>query len=132
MHRLETIAPEVMSLLNEADEKRRLLVSLAACEWAVRQKNIEDPVVPQTLDELRKSSRLSKDLVSTLEKLRDKFDEQYYASHSVDLFGKARVISALIFATSGSANAAETIYEAAMSSDDRENLLKEIKSILSA
>ena len=143
MTRLETISPQVASLLRQADPEKRKLASIGACEVAVRNNRISEPPILSVLQTLRSGGVVAADDKNQLASLCQNLDDAYFSlQEEVDqdsareqealvLFSRARICSAVSFAANSEVDGpAESIYEAALSVDSRQTVLDHVISIL--
>jgi hypothetical protein len=144
MTRLEALLPELAEKLRQASAARQRAASTAACEFAISHAKVEHPLVEKALEKVRKADVLSPKEKTDIDALVTQFDEEYFAAQeaaeegraspdeSVRLFGRARAVAALSFAGNGDAfeTATEAIYEAAATTDDKEELTALIQTVL--
>jgi hypothetical protein len=143
MTRLETLSPDVAGKLQRASVANQRAAALAACEFAIARTGIEHPLVEKALKKVRAAGVLTRKEKAELDTLVAQLDEEYFALQEaaeegrastedyVKVFGQARAVAALSFATGEDAfqAATEAIYEAAATTDDKEELSSRILSM---
>lgn len=144
MTRLETLSPDLAVKMQRASAAKQRAASLAACEFAISHAKVEHPLVKQALKKVRAAGVLTPKEKAELDALAAQLDEEYFAlqeaaeegqASSEDymrVFGQARAVAALAFAGGEDAfqAATEAIYEAAATTDDKEELSARILSVL--
>jgi hypothetical protein len=138
--RLENKDPGIVQRLKKATEEEQRGAAVAVAEWALRQNELGDEEFVAILSNIRLTGAISSDDKVKLEGLIEQFDDQYFHAQDegaaeaeyLDKFGKARAVSALLFAGSADAfaGAAEAIYEASVSTQNESQLLKLVQVIL--
>jgi hypothetical protein len=144
MTRLETLSPDLAGTLQRASVAKQRAVSLAASEFAISHAKVEHPLVQRALEKVRAAGALTQQEKAELDALAAQLDEEYFALQeaaeegraSTDdymrVFGQARAVAALACAGGEDAlqAATEAIYEAAATTDDKEELAALIQSAL--
>jgi hypothetical protein len=144
MTRLETLNPELAEKLRAASENKRRAASLAACEFAISQSMIDEPLVREVLDTLRWSSSVASTKLKQVEALMTRLDERYFDLHDATedgraapaeylrFFSQARAVSATLFACKENSfeAATEAIYEASHVAEDQVKLFTQIEATL--
>jgi hypothetical protein len=141
--RLDTISPELVTLLRNSSPEKQRFVSLLACKEVLMLNDVYDINVLSFIDHIGRNSSLSKEERNLLESLVSDLDDKYFdlqenpkdensINNSMVFFGQARAISALSFAgiEDPFSAAAESIYEASMAVDDGNLILSLVKSAL--
>lgn len=138
--RLQSKAPDVVRRLTLATSLQRRNIAIAAAEWALRMNDLNDLELINAAKQLREHGRFSTDATSKLEELIKKFDDEYFDAEdsgaaeeaSMQLFGRARAVSALLYAGSDDAliAAKEAVYEAWVATHDEKPLLDLVRSYL--
>ena len=144
MTRLETLSPDLAGKLRRASAAKQRAAGLAACEFAVSHAKVEHALVEKALEKVRAAGVLTPKEKAELDALAAQLDEEYFALQEaaeegrastedyMGLFGQARAVAALAFAGGEDAlqAATEAIYEAAATTDDRQELAALIESAL--
>jgi hypothetical protein len=144
MTRLETLCPDLANLVQRASAPKQRMASLAACEFAVAHAGIDHPIVQNGLERLRTKDEFTAEEKAEIDALVAELDEQYFdlqeaaeerrpsMGDHVRLFGQARAVAALACAAADDPleAATEAIYEAAATTDDKEELTSLIRSVL--
>lgn len=144
MTRLETLSPDLAAKMQRASAIKQRAASLAACEFAISRAKVEHPLVEKALKKMRATGVLAPKEKAELDALAAQLDEEYFALQEaaeegqartedyMRVFGQARAVAALSFAggDDASQSAAEAIYEAAATTDDKEELSIHILSVL--
>lgn len=142
--RLDTIDAQIANKLLRASSSQQRAASLLASELAIKATHIQDSLVLDALEILRKEGRLSFEIRNDLNKLVERFDEEYFdLQNKVDsdgdanadclrVFSQARAVSALSFAgvEESYEAAAESIYEASACFDDSNYIFDAVTNIL--
>ena len=117
---------------------------MAACEFAIAHAKVEHPLVKQCIQKVRAEGVLIPKEMTELDALAEQLDEEYLALQEaaeegrattedyMRVFGQARAVAALAVAGGDDAlqAASEAIYEAAATTDDKEELTDRILSVL--
>ena len=144
MTRLETLSPYLKDRLQRASAAQQRTASLTACEFAIRRAEVQHPLVEQALVKIRAGSILTSKEKADLDSLVEQLDEEYFALQEAAAegrassdaylrpFGQARAVSALSFAGEEDAfrAASEAIYEASATTDDADELVALVQSVL--
>lgn len=138
MHRLNTMAPELVSKINDASAVKQQALTAAACFFAVSLlTEVDKQVLAEARDLLVHGKAAPAAFLEQLEQLAWSYDEKYLALQDrndyLPYFIHARSLSALHLALKdNSANATlDAIYEVAHASDDKKNsFLSFIQSLL--
>jgi hypothetical protein len=144
MTRLETLLPKLADKLRRAPAAKQRAASLAASEFAISHARVENPLVEVALEKVRAAGLLTPEEKAEMEALTAQLDEQYFALQEaaeegqggaescLQLFGQARAVASLSFAGDRDAfkAATEAIYEAAATTDDKDELSACILSAL--
>lgn len=144
MTRIETLSPEVADRLRRASRAKQRAASIAACEFALSQAQIDDPLVQEILEKVRLAEVLTPEKKTEIELFVARLDDEYFdlqeaaddgrasAYDCLRKFAQARAVAALSFAGNEDSHeaSAEAIYEAAAASQDKEEFLAFIGSIL--
>ena len=144
MHRLEALSSDIAAKWRHASEEKQRAASLLATEHAIAKSGVKNPLVDQSLRQLRAGHLFSPQEKSQIDILAMQLDEQYFNLQEAAEFGeipnveylkvfaKARAVSALLFAGSGGSDAtADSIYEAAAAAgEDNSYLLSLVESSL--
>jgi hypothetical protein len=144
MIRLETLFPELASKLRRASSAKQRAASFAAAEFAITRARIEHPLVENSLEKARTACIFTSKEKADLDNLAAQLDAKYFALEEASLEGQActedympifvqaRAVAALSFAGCEDAfqAATEAIYEAATTTDDKEELAAIIQSAL--
>lgn len=144
MTRLETLSPDLAGTLQRASAAKQRAASLAASEFAIARAKVEHPLVQRALEKVRRAGVLTPEDKAELDALAGQLDEEYFALQEaaeegrastedyMRMFGQARAVAALAFAGGEDAlqAATEAIYEAAATTDDKEELAALIQSAL--
>jgi hypothetical protein len=142
--RLETLLPDLAGTLQRASATKPRAASLAALEFVIARAKVEHPLVQKALEKVRAAGVLTPKDKAELNALAAQLDEDYFALQEaaeegrastedyMRLFGQARAVAALSFAGGEDAlqAATEAIYEAAATTDDKEELTALIQSAL--
>jgi hypothetical protein len=144
MTRLDSLSADLADKLRRASSAKQRAASLAASKFAIARAEVEHPLVEKALEKVRTAGVLTPKEKAELDALAAQLDEEYFALQeaaeegraSTDdymrLFGQARAVAALAFAGGEDAlqAATEAIYEAAATTDDKEELAALIQSAL--
>ncbi len=133
--RLDSVSPTLAESFRRASPANRRQAARVACELAVSSAGLTDPEVAASLDALCAGAPAEASLRAELERLADRFDDEYLRleedgdhaekSEALRLFWKARAASALAFALSGDdAKLHEAIYEALAAMADPSELVR--------
>ncbi len=142
--RLELVAPDVSAKLREADDRDRREAALAACRFALERNPTNDPIISGAIQEIESGHPVSALLRTTLEKLVESLDEEYFDLQEAGREGRippeaylpafyaARTANAVYCATSPhSLNAAtESVYEANAATEDLDGLRARVLAVL--
>jgi hypothetical protein len=142
--RLETLSPDLAGKLERASAAKQRAASLAASEFAVARAKVEHPLVEKALTKVRATGVLTPKEKAELDALVARLDEEYFALQEaaeegrastedyMRVFGQARAVAALSFAGGDDPfqAATEAIYEAAATTDDKEDLAALLQSAL--
>lgn len=151
MKHLQTLAPDMFSMVEQADEPHRRIVCLAVCDYAVSKNRPLAPIAEDALTLLRSSKSYDDAMVRELDALIELFDNQYFElkdksdemeespsrsevmERYKENFRKARAVAALRFAGDDDSfeAATEAIYEASASVGERQAVFELVKRILS-
>src|ERR1019366_4676665 len=111
MIRLRTLAPRVADALEKSSAARQRAAAAAACQFAVLQTGVRDPIVQQALHSLLTTGGLEPTLRAGIEALVARLDNAYFDlqeaadgrlpgdDDSLRLFGQARAVAAILFAS---------------------------------
>ena len=144
MNRLETLIPDLADKLRIASTLKQRASSLAASEYAISHAKFEHPLVEKALEIVRAGGVFTPKYKTEIEALVTRLDERYFELQEaaeegglspddyLRVFGQARAVAALSFSGNEDAfeAATEAIYEAAASTDDKEELATLIQSVL--
>ena len=144
MSRLETMCPKLAAKLELVSAAKQRAATLVACEFAISHAKVEHPLIDKTLKRVRAAGVLTPKEKAELDALAAQLDEEYFALQDaaeegrastedyMRVFGQARAVAALFFAGGEDAfqAATEAIYEAAASTDDKEELSARVLSAL--
>lgn len=144
MTRLETLSPDLAAKIQRASAAKQRAASLAACEFAISHAKVEHPLVKRALERVRALGVFTPDEKAELEALAAQLDEEYFTLQEaaeegrastedyMRVFSQARAVAALAFAGGEDASQAvtEAIYEAAATTDNKEELSARILSVL--
>lgn len=144
MTRLETLSPELSSALRRASSAKQRAASLVASEFASARAKIEHPLVERALAKMRAGGFLTPKEKAELNALAAELDEEYFALQEaaeegrvrtedyMRVFAQARAVVAMVFAAGEDAlqAATESVYEAAATTGDKEELIALIRSAL--
>jgi hypothetical protein len=144
MTRLETLNPDLAEKLRMASESKRRAASLAACEFAISESKVDEPLVREVLEVLRQSRSLSTAKIEQVEALVARLDEKYFALQEaaeegrstpdeyLRVFSQARAVSALLsaFKKDFFEAATEAVYEASAVTDDQAKLFSHLEALL--
>jgi hypothetical protein len=144
MNRLETLIPDLADKLRIASTLKQRASSLAASEYAISHAKFEHPLVEKALEIVRAGGVFTPKYKAEIEALVTRLDERYFELQEaaeegglspddyLRVFGQARAVAALSFSGNEDAfeAATEAIYEAAASTDDKEELATLIQSVL--
>jgi hypothetical protein len=144
MTRLETLSPDLAGKLRRASAAKQRAASLAASAFAISRAKAEHPLVEKALKKVRAAGVFTPKEKAELDALAAQLDEEYFALQEaaeegrastedyIRMFGQARAVAALSFAGGEDAfqSATEAIYEAAATTDDKEELFARILSAL--
>ncbi|MDP9930707.1 hypothetical protein J2X92_002941 [Variovorax paradoxus] len=138
--RLQSKDPDVAQRLMLATSLQRRRIAIAAAEWALRMNSLNELELIDVTKSLRENAKLSADGKLKLEALVKEFDDECFEVENsgaaerdyMQLFGKARAVSALLFAAGDDSftAAAEAIYEASVATDDEKQLFDLVHSYL--
>jgi len=138
--RLQSKDADIVQRLMQATSLQHRQIAIAAAEWALRMNGLNDLELTSAVKALKQDGKLSVDDKSKLEALVEKFDDEYFQAEDsgaaeeeyLQLFGKARAVSALLFSGGDDsfAAAAEAIYEASVATDDEKPLFDLVRSHL--
>lgn len=142
--RLDTVSPDLVRLLRVATPETRKTASVAACEFAISQSGVRDPVVLRAISVLSNGDPISSTDRDAVRELASRLDDEYLdayeaeeASKSTHMlylqpFHQARAIAAVAFATDaeGFDSATESIYEAMAAVDESQEVAELVRSIL--
>jgi len=143
--RLETVSKDLSLQIEAASIDQQMKASLVACELALQAAHISIPIVEVSLMRLQQKQRLSQEQIAELSRLSEQLDEKYFAAQersetntalrteALQLFKQARAVSALSFAGGeiNSVAARESIYEASMVFDNREEFFSKVEGAIS-
>jgi hypothetical protein len=132
--RLDSISPELADSFRRATDRQRRNAAFAACAVAVKRAGLAGEVIEEAFSILRNEGRDSESTYRELSSMAALFDEEYFKlrgsdDHSISpealsLFRKARAASALALALHSEGELLhESIYEAAIASNDRDETL---------
>jgi len=138
--RLDSVAADLVAALREASEERQRAACLVACNFAIESSGVRSPVVQDAMRMLRSSRPLLPRYKVELDELVAQLDDEYLrlqerveegqsaTDEYMKFFGQARAVAALSFAASDDAfqAAVEAIYEAAATTDEKDELFSEI------
>lgn len=144
MNRLETLLPDLAGKMRRASTTKQRAASLAASEFAIDRAKIGHPLVVNALGKMRATGILTPKDRAELDALAAQLDEEYFALQEaaeagqagiedyMRPFRQARAVAALAFAGGEDAlqAAEEAIYEAAATTDDKEDLAASVQSAL--
>ena len=144
MTRLETLTPDIADKLRRASPMKQRAASVAASEFAIAHAKVEHPLVEKALEKLRAGGVLTPKDKAEIDALVARLDEEYFelqeaaeegrasTDHYLRVFGQARAVAALSFAGNEDAfeAATEAIYEAAATTDGKEELAALIQAVL--
>jgi hypothetical protein len=130
--------------LQQVSASKQRAAGLAAVEFAIAHARVRHPVVESALAKLHSAGALTPKDKALLDALAGQLDEEYFALQRaaeqgqagsevyMRAFGQARAVAALAFAGGENAlqAAAEAIYEAAATTDDKEELFAVVQSTL--
>jgi hypothetical protein len=144
MHRLESISADLDAKLRSASPAQQRAAMLTACEFALKHSGVKNATIAKGIGELRRTGAISPGLCTDLQAIVEQLDEDAFrAQEAVEAghgswdeylaaYSRARCGAALSFA--GLADplqaAVEAIYEAAMTSDDPEEIISVLQSAL--
>lgn len=144
MTRLESQFPGVADKLRRASTAQQRAVSVAASEFAIAHARVQHPIVKRAMAKVRETGVLAPDEKADLDALVAQLDREYFdlqeaaeegraaADDYMRRFDQARAVAAVSFAGSEDAllAATEAIYEAAATTDDKEQLSALVQSVL--
>jgi len=144
MIRLETLAPGLVATLRNSSSAIQRAASLAACECAVRQLQIDHPLVLAAIDELRATGMLSTAERAKVDKLAAQLDDTYLAMQEAEeqsllangqhtrVFRQARAVASVAFAGDQDSlyGALEGIYEAIVAARDKDEIISIVRATL--
>ncbi len=144
MTRLDSLSADLTDKLRRASSAKQRAASLAALEFAIARAEVEHPLVEKALEKVRTAGVLTPKEKAELDALAAQLDEEYFALQEaaeegrastedyMRVFGQARAVAALSFAGGDDPfqAATEAIYEAAATTDDKEDLTALIESAL--
>jgi hypothetical protein len=143
-NRLDTVAPGLSALLEQAENHLRDRAVLEACQRAVAAAMAPDPILDRALNQLRDNVPGTDweraDLLRRLGSLQERIDEEHFQLQEraeaepgltdsyLEKFRQARAIGAVIFALRG--KAAEAVYEASAAVSDGPDLVAGVRAAL--
>jgi hypothetical protein len=144
MTRLETLAPDLADKLRRASPMQQRAAGVAATAFALAHAKLEHPLVEKALATLRAGGVFTPPDKAQIDALLARLDEEYFelqeaaeegrasTDDSLRRFSQARAVAALSCAGNEDAFAAatEAVYEAAATTDDKEELVALIESVL--
>lgn len=144
MHRLETLAPELVDQLRAASSVKQRAAAIAAAGFAVESARPSYAAVDEARESLRVLGRIPAVQKASPEALVSQLDNDYGhlqeasdkelgpTDDSMRKFAQARAVSAVLFAAKPDAFEAsiEATYEAAATSDDAQPLFAIVQSVL--
>ena len=132
--RLAAISPTLFESLEHVSHARRRQVAVAMCAMAVKCTNLGDKTVEHVMELLLSGGAIDPKKKQDLDELRNHFDEKYFnlgeasqkhTPEALQIFRKARAVSALIHTTSFNADEIfDAIYEAIHSPDDQTEAIR--------
>lgn len=142
--RLEMIDKGLVEKLKLVSEEQRRSAVRVACELAFQATPVEEPIVIESLRQLRSGKKLTTEQISGLDALAAQLDEKYVDlqdsldeggnlnTEGLQLFSQARAVSALSLAGGENSlmTATEAIYEASSAVDDGAHIFRAVLSVL--
>jgi hypothetical protein len=138
--RLESKEPDIVRHLKRATKEQQRHAAIAVAEWALHQNELGDGEFAFIANDIGLNGVISPDDKVKLKGLVEQFDGEYFQTQDdgaaraecLDKFGKARAISALLVAGNDDAfaAAAESIYEALVSTQNESQLLDLVHTLL--
>lgn len=140
MTRLETILPDLVQKLNKADKKQQREVSYIACSYAIENSKLSSELTNKALENLKNGKLLKENDIQKLNDFMNKLDDRYFILQEekastdsyMKFFNQARAVAALIQANNKSPffASSESIYEAISTSDDNNQFISSIETLL--
>lgn len=141
--RLDTISPRLAAEIFDASPDRQRRIVFVACEFAAKRARLIQPEVVSALEILREGGIAPPEMKISVEELASRADDAYLDSlerqdapedaqrKTLELFAQARALSAIALALDPTTAMAphDVIYEAAMATDLREELLEKVAKI---
>jgi hypothetical protein len=140
MNRIETIAPEIVDLIDRASLLLRHKILVGVCATAIEGSGIEHDIVSSMFNEFQRNGVILARMRKILQELANEFDEKYFdfqdsgeGELALQRFRQARAIAALAFAgdNSNKTSALDAIYEAAMAVSDSQIVIDKVHAISS-
>ena len=140
MNRIETIAPEIVNLMDRASLFLRHQILIDVCAAAIEGSGVKQETVHSIFNEFQKNRIILADMRKFLRDLEDEFDQEYFDFQdageeelALQRFRQARAIAALASAGDNSTrtSALDAIYEAAMAVSDSQVVIDKVHTIFS-
>jgi hypothetical protein len=144
MHRLDSISPDLVAILQRASPATQRRAALAACEFAVVHSGSKDATIAKALKALRQPGTDPQPARSEIQAIVQQLDAAAFRAQDLSesgqgsdedytkAFAKARCAAAVSFArlTDPLEAALEAVYEAAMTTDDPVEIIAVVQSVL--
>jgi len=144
MHRLQSISADLAARLQSASPAQQRAAMVTACEFALEHSGVKNATITMGIGELRRTGAISSGLCTDLQAIVERLDEDVFrAQEAVEAgygswdqylaaYSRARCGAALSFAGLDDPlqAALEAIYEAAMTTDDPEEIISVLQSAL--
>ena len=143
--RLNTVAPDLVELVDRADDKTLRRVAILAAEFAVRRASLEDPRADGALQAVREGRIGNVPERAAVEALAEALDDRQFrvresigsenpsSEEHLEAFGRARAASSVFHSGDADARIAalEALYEAGAVVDDLDDLRATVLPALS-
>ena len=144
MTRLDSVSSQIVEQLRRSPQAKQRAAALAAARFALAKTAVDHADIMDALSMLETAGALSRQQMSRLGDLAFTLDDKYFrlkaaadeGSASSDdylgAFGQARAVAAIRYCADDDpfVAAAEAIYEAALATDSRDDLLKLVEAVL--